>query len=90
MSENQQTAIARRWPDYTVEGDGSLAVVLHCCRRIVLVSFVLEARQMVATKCGNACLIDDNPKWHAAFYLNEVPRKEQPRRSMSRLPGWED
>ena len=89
MSQNQQPAIARRWPHYTVEGDGNLAVVLHCCKKITLVGFVLEARQMVANSCGVQCRTDENPKWHAAYYLNEVPRKET-YRSMKHLPGWND
>jgi len=72
-----------------VDGEGNLAVVYHCCHRIVLVGFILQAREMVAGSCGAQCRIDENPKWHAAYYLNEVPRKET-HRSITRLPGWDD
>lgn len=87
MQQNQNTAL-KRWPDYTVEGDGNIAVVFACCHRIVLVSFVLEATQRVAATCGCQCVIDTNPKMHTAYRLDELPRK--PRPSMKRLPGWDE
>jgi hypothetical protein len=82
--------IARlRWPDYQVSGEGRYAVVLHCVRKVILVGYVLEGRQIKSAKCGPACRFDDDARWHRGYALDEQP-KETPYRSMHRLPGWDD
>ena len=86
MQQNQSTTAQKRWPDYTVEGVGNIAVVFACCHRITLVGFVLEATTLVAASCGCQCVADENPKMHAAFRLDELPRKPR----MRRLPGWDE
>jgi hypothetical protein len=82
--------IARmRFPDCTIQGAGNLAVVLHCCKRVVLVAFALEGRLIKSQKCGAACHLDDDPRWHRGYCLDE-PRPDTPYRSTKRFPGWDD
>jgi hypothetical protein len=85
-------AIARlRWPGYAVTGAGSVAVVLECSRRVLLVQTPLEAQALAAEKCCDICshVAAPGANLHRIVEM-EQPRQETPRRSMRRLPGWDD
>lgn len=81
---------ATRWPGYGITGAGPLAVVLECCRRVVLVMMPLEAAALAAEKCCATCshIAAPGAGLHRIVEM-EQPRKE-PRRSMKRLPGWDE
>jgi hypothetical protein len=80
-----------RWPGYAVTGAGSLAVVLECNRRVVLVMMPLQAHALAAEKCCATCshIAAPGAGLHRIVEM-EQPHKEAPRRSMRRLPGWGD
>lgn len=84
-------AYSLRWPGYDVTGTGSLAVVLECCRRVMLVMMPIEAAALAAEKCCATCshIAAPGAGLHRIIELDE-PRKEMPRRSMKRLPGWDE
>ena len=46
-----QTIAKQKYPDYTVSGDGHIAVVLHCACRVVLCDWIMEAEDLVAKEC---------------------------------------
>jgi hypothetical protein len=81
----------RRWPGYAVTGAGSLAVVLECCRRVLLVQTPLEAQALAAEKCCGTCSRAAAPGagMHRVHKL-DAQRNEAPHRSMRRLPGWDE
>ncbi len=86
------TGIARaRWPGYTITGAGSLAVVLECRRRVVLVMTPLEASVLAGKQCCATCSHAAAPGagLHSIRKLDS-PHNEAPRRSMRRLPGWDE
>lgn len=82
---------AMRWPGYTITGAGPLAVVLECCRKVVLVQIPLQAHALAAEKCCGVCshIAAPGAGLHRIVEL-EQPRKETPHRSMRRLPGWDE
>jgi hypothetical protein len=83
------TNAAVRWPGYSITGAGSLAVVLECSRRVVLVQMPLQANALAAEKCCGICSHATAPGagLHRIVELEQL-HKEAPRRSMKRLPGW--
>jgi hypothetical protein len=83
--------ITARWPGYEVTGAGPLAVVLECCRRVVLVQMPLQAHALAGEQCCATCSHSAAPGagLHGIVEL-EQPRNEAPRRSMKRLPGWDE
>jgi len=80
---------AMRWPGYDITGAGSLAVVLECSRRVVLVQTPLEAAALASEKCCEICshVAAPGAGLHRVHKL-DTPRSEPQRRSMKRLPGW--
>jgi hypothetical protein len=80
-----------RWPGYTITGAGPLVVALHCARRVLLVMTPLEARALAANRCCADCSHAVAPAggWHTIHKL-DAQRNEAPRRSMRRLPGWDE
>lgn len=76
-----------RFPGYEIQGDGSLAVVLACNRKVILVQTPLEANAIQTEKCGPGCshAIDSDGGFH------RVAKLEQPiQRRAFRLPvNWE-
>jgi hypothetical protein len=80
---------AMRWPGYHITGAGSLAVVLECSHRVVLVQMPIEAAALAAEKCCATCshIAAPGAGLHRIVEM-EQPRNEAPRRSMRRLPGW--
>ncbi len=45
-----------RYPSYSVGGgEGTLAVVLECCSKVVIVKTPMEAHALVNEKCGTNC-----------------------------------
>jgi hypothetical protein len=83
--------VKARWPGYAVTGAGSLAVVLECSRRVVLVQMPLQAHALAGEQCCATCSHSAAPGagLHRIIEL-EQPRKETLHRSMRRLPGWDD
>lgn len=81
-------ALARtRWPGYEIEGQGSIAVVHHCCKHITLVGHALEARMLIAGSCGPICRKDEKGHWHGAWSLEA---SVTPPRRKVRFPGWKE
>src|SRR5437763_2119847 len=77
----QYAGIARlRWPSYDVTGAGSLAVVLHCARKVALVLTPLEACVLADDHCGQVCRRRIAQGWHEIHTL-DAPRSEAPRRN---------
>lgn len=83
--------ITARWPGYDITGAGSVAVVLECSRRVVLVQMPLQAHALAGERCCATCSHSAAPgaNLHRIVEM-EQPRQETPRRSMRRLPGWDD
>ncbi len=82
--------IARlRWPNYQVQGMGSVAVVIECRHQVVLVQTPLQAAALAADKCFDDChhVVAPGANLHQVHALDQ-PRQEQ-HRSMRRLPGWD-
>jgi hypothetical protein len=80
MAANSQTAeyidaAKRRWPQYSITGNGSIAVVFHCNHRIELCTMPMLAQTIVGERCGQYCDHVRNPeyRWH------EIERLELPR-----------
>jgi hypothetical protein len=75
-SENEYQQIAkRRWPGYTIAGDGSIAVLYHCTYRVELVTTPIEASAIVGERCGQHCGHMTTPEggWHEIEKL-KLPR----------------
>lgn len=83
--------ITARWPGYGITGTGSLAVVLECCRKVVLVMTPLHAHALAGEPCCVTCSHAAAPGagLHRVHKL-DTPRNEAPHRSMKRLPGWDE
>jgi hypothetical protein len=76
----------KRWPGYQIIGDGSLAVIYHCARKIELCTMPMIAGVIVAESCGPFCshVRNENGGWH------EVKRIELPRpRLIATIRDWE-
>src|SRR5260370_22757920 len=49
--QDYQPIAKQRWPGYTIEGNGAIAVVLSCAGRVVLVQTPIEASVLVGQRC---------------------------------------
>jgi len=76
-----------RWPGYQIIGDGSLAVLYHCNRRIELCTLPMLASVIVAERCGVQCNHLRNPEggWHTVETI-----KPQRLRTITVLRDWTD
>ena len=72
----------RRWQHCTVSGCGPIAVILNCCYRVVLCSFLLEAQALAGNKCCDNCAHGImEGRWH------EIVELQPPVRPASKLRG---
>lgn len=74
-------AIARlRFPNWDITGAGPIAVVLKCCRKMVLCTWPLQAQTVRAESCGTYCQHSKAPSenWHYFHVLNEEPKHSAP------------
>jgi hypothetical protein len=46
-----QATARLRWRGYEIVGSGRIACVLHCCQKVVLVDWMMEAEEIVAKSC---------------------------------------
>jgi hypothetical protein len=79
MHGNINLATARlRWTGYEVSGDGRLAVVYECCRKVVLVQTPIEASVLRQERCGQHCSYKIAPEggWHKISKLDD-PRRDR-------------
>ena len=77
MASIDKATAELRWPGYTVTGDGRLAVVCHCNRRVVLASTPLEAAVIQQERCGQHCshVIAPEGGWHQIKKLDRAVPK---------------
>jgi hypothetical protein len=50
-----QRSARQRWQGYDIEGDGRIACVLHCDRRVVLCTSPMMANTVAGERCGPGC-----------------------------------
>jgi hypothetical protein len=86
MTENFNTTLImakRRWPHCTTTGSGSIAVVLGCSYRVLLVQTPIEAQSLANGKCCDHCnhTIAPDGKWH------EIVELKEPAAPVSRMRG---
>jgi hypothetical protein len=76
MANIDQETAKLRWPGYDVSGDGRLAVVCQCNRRVVLATTPIEAHVIQQERCGKMCsqLICPEGGWHVIRKLDESTR----------------
>jgi hypothetical protein len=83
MASIDKATAELRWQGYEISGDGRLAVVYECCRKVVLVQTPLEASVLQQERCGQNCSYRISPEggWHAV--------KELDRPRPATLPVWQ-
>jgi hypothetical protein len=73
MASIDKATAQLRWQGYEISGDGRIAVVCQCNRRVVLATTPLEAAVIQQERCGKMCsqLICPEGGWHLIRKLDE-------------------
>src|SRR5689334_17591372 len=68
---------ALRYSGYEISGSGPIAVVLHCCRKIVLCAIPLAAHAIKGERCSQVCSAQIAPEgsWHVIEPLDILPQQ---------------
>jgi hypothetical protein len=78
MASIDKETAALRWLGYEITGDGRIAVVYECCRKVVLVQTPLEGQVLQQERCSRICshhIVPDGA-WHK---VHKLDRKIEPR-----------